>query len=133
MSGSFFDTNVLLYVAAALDTSKAQRAREILRSGGAISVQVLNEFANVARRKLKMEWSEISDVLGAVREGLVVHLLTVETHASSLRIAERHRLHIYDAMIVAAALEAGCDTLYSEDMHDGLRIDDRLTVVNPFG
>lgn len=134
MSGAdaFFDTNIVLYLLSA-DTAKADRAEELLAAGGAISVQVLNEFAAVASRKLQLSWAEIRDVLTPVRQVCAVHPLSVETHERALEIAERYRLSIYDASIVSAALLADCKTLYSEDMQDGQVIEKRLKVQNPFG
>jgi predicted nucleic acid-binding protein len=125
------DSNVLVYLASA-DAAKADRSEAIVRKGGAISVQVLNEVANVLRRKLHFSWAETRAFLGTLRELLVVHPLTVETHETGLELAERYSLATYDAMIVAAALQAGCDTLWSEDMKDGLVVDAKLRIVNPF-
>lgn len=128
---SFIDTNVLLYLLSA-DTAKANRAEAIVQAGGLISVQVLNEMANVARRKLAMSWMEINELLALVRSLCPVEPLTIETHDRGRLIAERYGISVYDAMIVAAALLAGCETLYSEDMQDGLLIDHQLRVCNPF-
>ncbi|MEO8882900.1 MAG: PIN domain-containing protein [Devosia sp.] len=129
--GRFFDSNVLIYSISG-DDAKTAAAREHLAGRGAISVQVLNEVANVARNKMAMTWLEIRETISVFQAGLIVHPLSVRTHNLGLTLAERHGLHIYDAMIVAAALEADCDTLYSEDMHAGLVVDGRLTIVNPF-
>lgn len=128
----FFDTNVLLYLLSA-DTAKADRAEEVLALGGTISVQVLNEFAAVASRKLRMSWREVREVLAQIRAVCTVVPVTIETHEQALRIAERYGLSIYDALIVSAALLAGCKTLHSEDMQDGQIIERRLTIRNPFG
>ena len=131
MPTNFFDTNVLVYLASA-DTAKADRAEAALAAGGAISVQVLNELANVARKKMRMSWSETHAFLGTLRGLLTVHPLTVETHDTGLRLAERYNFSVYDAMIAAAAIQAGCNTLLSEDMQDGMVLEDGLRVVNPF-
>ena len=131
MPGSFFDSNVLLYLASE-DAAKADRAEELIRSGGMISVQVLNEIANVARRKMRFSWARTRDLLSQIRQLMPVVPVTLEIHETGLAIAERYGLSIYDGMIAAAALASGCDTLWSEDMHDGLVINDRLTVANPF-
>lgn len=130
MSGSFVDTNILVY-SVSEDGAKAGRAEALISADTHISVQVLNEFAQVARRKLGWSYLEIGRFLEGVRALVTVHPLTVEVHELGLRIAAHYRLAIYDAMIVAAALEAGCDVLYSEDMHHGLRLGG-LTVLNPF-
>jgi len=130
MPGDFFDTNVLIYLNS--DPEKAGRVRELLRRGGTISVQVLNEIANVTGCKLGFSWSETSEFLSLVRAALSTVPVTVAIHEAGLRLAERYHLSIYDGMIAAAALSAGCNTLWSEDMQDGLVIDRALTIVNPF-
>jgi predicted nucleic acid-binding protein len=127
---TFFDTNVLLYLLSG-DTAKANRAEELLMSGGAISVQVLNEFASVATRRYGVKIAKIREILSVIRTVCAVKPLEVETHELGLELAERYRYSIYDSMIVAAALRAGCSTLFSEDFQDGQKID-RLTIVNPF-
>ena len=121
----FFDTNVLLYLLSA-DSAKADRAEELLASGGRISVQVLNEFVAVATRKLRMPLAEVREVLDSIRAVCAVEPLSIETHDRALDIAQRYGLSIYDALIVSAALLAACNTLHSEDMQDGLVIDRRL-------
>lgn len=133
MNGSedFFDTNVVLYLLSA-DTAKADRAEALLALGGTISVQVLNEFVAVASRKLRMSLMEIREVLTPIRAVCAVEPITVETHERALRIADRYGMSIYDALIVSAALLAGCETLHSEDMQDGQVIDRKLTIRNPF-
>lgn len=131
MPASFFDTNIIIYLASA-DTAKADRAESLVADGGTISVQVLNEIANVARRKMQMSWDDTRGFLSMVRGLLTVETLTVETHKNGLALAERYNLSIYDAMIAAAALQAKCDTLWSEDMQDGAVLDDGLRIVNPF-
>jgi predicted nucleic acid-binding protein len=128
---SFFDTNVVLYLLSA-DTAKADRAEELLAIGGIISVQVLNEFASVASRKLGMTWREIREVLAQVRAVCPVEALSVETHEKALALAERYGLSIYDAQLVATALLAGCQTLYSENLQHGQVIERQLTIQNPF-
>jgi predicted nucleic acid-binding protein len=121
----------LLYVASG-DSAKADAAEMRLTEGGTISVQVLNEIANVARRKMHLSWGQTHAFLTALRGLLLVEPVTVDTHEIGIEIAERYGLSIYDAMIVAAALHAGCDILWSEDMQDGMVLEDRLRIVNPF-
>jgi predicted nucleic acid-binding protein len=132
MSGvsAFFDTNVLLHEFSE-DAAKAAASEDVIRGGGVISVQVLNEFANAGSRKLGLSWTVIRDILGEYRTNLTVVPVTIETHERGLYLVERYRLSVYDGMIVAAAVLAGCTTLYSEDMHNGLVID-RLTIRNPY-
>jgi predicted nucleic acid-binding protein len=128
---AFIDTNVLLYLLSA-DAAKADPAEEVIQAGGAVSVQVLNEFASVATRKLKMPMADVRQVLDTIRAVCEIVSLTEETHVLGLDIAERYRLSIYDAMIVSAALLSNCATLWSEDLHHGLIVEQRMTVRNPF-
>src|SRR5260370_21462873 len=113
MPGSFFDTNVLIYIASG-DPVKAAKAESMVGGGGAISVQVLNELANVARRKMRMSWQDTHAFLSLLRGLLTVHAVAVETHETGLALAERYDLSIYDSMISASALHADCDTLSSD-------------------
>lgn len=127
----FFDSNVLLYLASA-DADKADCAEALLASGGTISVQVLNEISNVAMRKHGMSWSQVGILLEPVRALCRIEPLTEATYDRGRSLAVRYKLSVYDAMIVASALLAETDTLYSEDMHDGLLVEDRLRIRNPF-
>jgi len=127
----FVDTNVLVYLFSA-DVAKASRAEAVLAGGIVVSVQVLNEFANVVRRKLGFSWDEIDEALSTIRRMADVRPLTLETHERGLALAARYRFSVYDAMIVAAALLAGCERLLSEDLQTGQRFDGRLKVHNPF-
>jgi predicted nucleic acid-binding protein len=95
-------------------------------------VQVLNELANVARRKMQMSWTETHALLTMLRGLLTVHPLTLEIHEIGLELAERYGFSMYDAMIAASALHAGCDTLWSENMQHGMVVDEGLRIVNPF-
>jgi predicted nucleic acid-binding protein len=131
MSAKFADSNVLIYLVSA-DERKASVAQAILADGLTISVQVLNECTNVLINKLKRPWGATTEYLMSVRSQAKIVPVDVETHERGIEIATRHRLAIYDSMIVAAALLANCDTLYSEDMHPGLVIEKRLRIVNPF-
>ncbi|MGD0023672.1 MAG: PIN domain-containing protein [Xanthobacteraceae bacterium] len=126
----FFDTNVLLYLLAD-NVAKADRAEALLASGGVISVQVLNEFASVGVGKKAVDFSEIREILSTIRRFCAVRAVDVGTHELGLDIAERYRFSIYDSLIVAAALRAGCSTLYSEDLQHGQTIE-RVTIRNPF-
>lgn len=131
MPGNFIDTNMLIYLASG-NPEKANRVEEIVGGGGCISVQVLNELANIAAAKMRMSWPELRVLTATIRDLLSVHAVTAEVHETGLALAERYTLSIYDAMIVSAALHAECVTLWSEDMHHGMVIDNRLRIINPF-
>lgn len=131
MAADFLDSNILVYAFTA--DRRAAVAQALLQTRPVISVQILNEFTNVARRKLDMEWQEVRDAISALRVLCpTVLALDLATHDEALRIAERHGYSIFDAQVVASALQAGSDTLWSEDMHDGMVIDGRLRITNPF-
>jgi predicted nucleic acid-binding protein len=131
MPASFFDTDVLAYLMLD-DDAKADAAERLVASGGTISVQVLNEIANVARRKRQRSWAEVRSLLQTLQDMLTVEPLTLGSHVLGLGLADRYRLSVYDGMIVASALLSDCDTLWSEDMQDGMVIERQLVIRNPF-
>ncbi|WP_295846667.1 PIN domain-containing protein [Tardiphaga sp.] len=131
MSGNFFDSNVLLYLASGAQ-DRIARIQRLVDGGGTISVQVLNEMASVSRRKFRMSWQQTSVFIDRTKGLLDVIPVTIDIHQSGLHLAERYGFSIYDSFIVAAALAADCDTLWSEDMQDGMLVDGRLRIVNPF-
>lgn len=133
MSGAkrpFLDTNIIVYLMSG-DVAKASRAESLIASGGVISTQVLNEFTSVARRKLALSWGETEEVLQALKANLEVVPLTLSLHERAVALASAHDLNIYDASIVAAALENGCDVVLTEDMQNGQAFMG-LRIVNPF-
>ncbi|WP_309605801.1 PIN domain-containing protein [Phenylobacterium sp.] len=127
---AFLDTNILIYLLAS-ESPKVRVSRDVVASGGVISVQVLNEFARVAQRKHSLEWPEIELYLSGFRQSFRVEPLTVATQSRAVDIARAHRFGIYDANILAAAELAGCRIVYSEDMQHGQRVGG-LTILNPF-
>ena len=130
VANGFFDTNVLLYLLSD-DGRKADQAEAIIATGGVISVQVLNVFASVASRKLKMSYAEIREIIGVVRAVCQVQDLTLAIHEQGLAVAEQYGFSLYDSMIVSAALVADCSVLYSEDMQHGQTVGS-LVITNPF-
>jgi predicted nucleic acid-binding protein len=127
----FLDTNVLIY-ATLSDDRRRFEAERLLEAGGTISVQVLNEFVNVARGKLGRSWTNVEATLALVKSKINrVRAITLATHERGVRLARDHGLSFYDALIVAAALESGCDAVLTEDMQDG-RVIEGLTIRNPF-
>ena len=127
---AFFDTSILVY--AQQTDRKADQARALFAGGGKLSVQVLNEFTAVSRRKQRRDWHEIaeaiSDALALVDPPLA---LTLDLHAAARALAEDHRLSFYDALVVATAIEAGCNILYTEHIQHGRKFGS-LAIVNPF-
>jgi predicted nucleic acid-binding protein len=128
---AFFDTSVLFFLLSG-DTARADRVEDLMLRRGTINVQVLNEFAAVALRKHALSLRELREVLQGIRGLCITQPLTGAVHERGLEVAERYGYSLYDSMIIAAALEAECRTLYSEDLQHGQVIDKRLTVTNPF-
>lgn len=131
MSGrAFLDSNILLY--AVSDDARASVAQNSLQAAHVISVQVLNEFATVARRKLGRSVEDIRLAEKGFRAALEVVPVTVEHHDAALDLMGRYGFSFYDSLIVASALDAGCTRLFTEDMQHGQMLDKRLRVINPF-
>ena len=131
MPGEFLDSNILIY--AFTNDPRAAKAQTLLTANCVTSVQGLNEFANIARRKLNMRWPEVNQALASLRELLrEVHAIDLATHDLALTVAERHNYSLFDALMIASALQAGSTILYSEDMQHGISINSRLRIINPF-
>jgi len=127
----FIDTNILIY-AFSDDKAKAAAAEAILAVGGCISVQVLNEFTEVCRGKLKLDWAEIEERLATVRVLLTeVAPVSIAVHEKAVELARDHKISFYDALIAAAALLWGCTRLVTEDMQHGGNLGG-LLIENPF-
>jgi predicted nucleic acid-binding protein len=125
------DTNVAFY--ALTLGEKCNRAREVLREVDFLSVQVLNEYASAARRKLRREWEAVAGDVSALRvAGGSVRPISDGSNFEAIKIADRYQLQFYDALMIAVALDNGATTLYSEDMQHGLVINGTLTITNPF-
>ena len=127
----FFDTNVLIYAFAAGDRRSA-KAEALLAEGGVIGVQVLNEFTSVTLRKLGWDWPEVEAALAVISELTAPVLpLTADIHAAAVKLARGNSLAFYDALIVAAAADAGCRVLLTEDLQHGRKFGG-VTIRNPF-
>jgi len=131
MSVEFVDTNTVIY-SLGKDAIKRRKALAVLARKPILSIQVLNETANTMRRKLDFDIPTIRHFLMDLMKESRIHPITPVTVLSALAVAERYGFSHYDSLIIATAMDAGCDTLYSEDMQHGQLIDNRLTVINPF-
>ncbi|HZF42032.1 MAG TPA: PIN domain-containing protein [Sphingomonadaceae bacterium] len=125
------DSNIAVYAFSDAG-GKTQVAGDILACAAFVSVQVLNEFANVSFRKQGKKWPEIAGKLADLRATVPVLPINEAANADAARIAERYQLSFYDSLMLAVALSGGARTIYSEDMQHGMIIDDTLTIVNPF-
>jgi len=127
----FLDSNVLIY--AYTNDARRERAIDLIAGGGVISVQSLAEFIHVARRRLKIDGQLLHEAVQRLVDNLHVGgSVTLGTLHRGLEISQRYKLSIHDSTLIAVALDAGCDEFLSEDLHDGLVIDGRLTIRNPF-
>ncbi|MFZ2449666.1 MAG: PIN domain-containing protein [Methylovulum miyakonense] len=132
MPGEFIDTNIVIY-SLDKDGQKQQTALALLADKPVMSVQVLSETANIMRRKLGFDITAIRAVIHRIsQECLSLQPINLSTLNNAFDIAERYRFSHYDSLIIAAALQAECTTLYSEDMQHGQIIDNRMMVINPF-
>ncbi len=126
----FFDTNILVY--AQQSGPKGEAARALLAQGGIISVQVLNEFAAVTTRKFGRTWPDVAAAIGDILALVEPPVpLTLALHHAARDLAASDHVSFYDALIVCAAQQSGCDRLYSEDLQAGRQFG-ALRIVNPF-
>ncbi|TXL16539.1 nucleic-acid-binding protein [Methylococcaceae bacterium HT3] len=131
MSGTFLDSNIVIYSLGDVE-EKRLRSIELISENPIISVQVLNETANILVRKFQMPIHDIQAIMKRIACECRVTILTEKTHFSALSIKERYQFSFYDSLIIASALEASCNILYSEDMQHGQIIENKLKIVSPF-
>ena len=134
---AFIDTNVLIYWVD--DSARADVVEQLLAQQAVISVQVLNEFANVLRKKRAMPLPDVEALCTTLIDTCDVLDVSVRTHQAALALMARYQLSVYDANIVAAAALSDCTVLYTEDMQDGLNLKlpgsagtNSLVISNPF-
>lgn len=126
----FLDTNILLYLLS--NDDKKDISKNLIKAKHTISTQVLNEFSNVSVRKLKFTTNETKEFIEEISNKVLVETYSKITILGALDLKSKYNLQFYDALIIATALENNCVILYSEDMHDGLVINNALTIINPF-
>ena len=132
----FLDTNVFIYLFDETNDHKRERAVRLIQESlvnetGCISYQVVQETLNVITRKLNATPEKARQILDDTLIPLWRVNPTRTLYQRSLDLQTRYRFSFYDSLIVAAALEAGCKSLFSEDLQDGQQIED-LTITNPF-
>ena len=133
MSVNFFlDSNICLYLLGD-DDSKKEISFNLLEQNPIISKQVISESVNVILKKYKhLTIIDATKFIEYLQQYCTIEIITQTTITTALKIKERYQLQWYDSLIIAAAIQAGCDTLYSEDMHHGLMVEKSLTIINPF-
>lgn len=129
----FLDTNILVYAYSTAEPEKCELARQLILSRRAwISVQVLNEYCNVTRRKYPLLFERVSQTLDELASCLNVRELSFDTTRQAARLSQKYGWSFYDSLIVAAALECQCAVLLTEDLQHGFVVDDWLRIENPF-
>lgn len=129
----FLDTNILVYSFSGQDAAKRETSRALACGAGAcVSTQVLSELAHVLTRKFKVSAEEVRVRVSSIASSCEVITVTAAIVLDALRIVQRYGYGFFDSQIIAAALAADASKLYSEDLHDGQKIDGALTIRSPF-
>jgi predicted nucleic acid-binding protein len=126
------DTNILLYAHYDDELVKTKIALKIINSMPLISSQVISEYMNVLKRQFKLSKEAIMDICISNFNGFPFRSTTFETIKLAKTLIKKYDFQLFDSVVIASALEANCSLLYSEDMHNGLIIEKRLKIVNPF-
>ncbi|MGK6349838.1 PIN domain-containing protein [Parapedobacter sp. DT-150] len=129
----FLDTNIIIYSYSSTEPEKQIIARKLIaETNSYISTQVLTELCNIATKKLKLTYKVAAAVVRECCNNNTLIINTQETIEGATKIAERYGFSFYDSLILSAALNAGCQKLYSEDLQDNQLIEKKLTIINPF-
>jgi len=129
----FFDTNVILYSYSIVNDQKSLVSKNLIRSTKSIiSTQVLQEMCNVLIKKFNLDMTSISKVLSELQLNFDVRINKTETIRNALEIHFKYQYSYYDSLIISSALENECSILYSEDLHHNQKIENTLTIINPF-
>ena len=131
---AFIDTNVLIYSYSIDEPLKSAAANRVLddSSNNIISSQVISELSNILFKKFKLTSEEIENVILEVDNLLPIVGFDITTQVKAIRLKNKYKLQFYDSLIIATALENGCNILFSEDMQHLQVIDNTLTIINPF-
>jgi len=131
MSNIALDTNILVYGHSG-DSRKKQIGRTLMNDVPVISSQVISEYLNVMQRVFKKEKNELIQTTALLLRNCIIKPVAISTVELAARLIKRYDFQLFDGLIVASALEAGCDVLYSEDMQNGLIVEKYLTITNPY-
>ena len=135
----FLDTNIFVYAFLASEPLKRAKAVELIETSlgsgrGCISYQVVQEFANVARKKFAtcLSASDCQAFIDAAMQPLMRVASSTELVHTAMNLQDELKYSFYDCLMLAAALEAGADTLYTEDLQHWQLVHGTLRIVNPF-
>jgi len=133
MTNSFaIDTNIFIYLRDSDSPEKQTKANDLIDLSPVVSSQVVSEYLNVSKRLLKLPKQQILDICLGDLEGCDIHSVTVSTLRLARKLISRYDFQLFDSIIVASALEANCNILYSEDFQHNRLIENRLKIINPF-
>jgi len=133
MMNSFaVDTNIFLYLRDIDTPEKQKKANNLIDFSPVVSSQVVSEYLNVSKRLLKLPKEQIFDICSDDLEGCNIHSVTLSTLRLARKLISIYDFQLFDSIIVASSLEAGCEILYSEDFHHNQLIENRLRIINPF-
>jgi len=131
----FLDTNVVIYSYSEDEPKKQEIANDILEQYNnqiIISNQVINELSNTLFRKFKLNANEVREVILELNDNFPIVNFNLQTQLKGIELKGKYKLQFYDSMILATALENGCNIVFSEDMQHNQVIENRLTIINPF-
>jgi predicted nucleic acid-binding protein len=131
----FFDTNILIYCYSIDEEDKqkiALKLVDVYSESSLISTQVINELSNILFKKFKLSSIEIENTILEIDNYINIIDFNLTTQIKALKIKDKYKLQYYDSLIIATAIENKCTVLYSEDMQNGLIIENTLTIINPF-
>jgi predicted nucleic acid-binding protein len=126
------DTNIFIYLRSTDYPEKSYKANELLDHSPVVSVQVISEYLNVFKRLFKYPKQKIMEICLSDLDGCRIQPVTYDTLQRAKKLIDHYDFQLFDSIVVASALEAGCNTLYSEDLQHGLMVDKQLKIINPF-
>ena len=126
------DTNVLIYLHDGSNPDRRAIAKNLLADNPRIPSQVVSEYLNTTRRLLSLSKEELLIQASGLFSGCIILPSLPDNLLFSSSLVKKYQFQLFDAVIVAAAIEGHCNILYSEDMHHGLVVDKCLTITNPF-
>ena len=132
MSKIALDSNILIYNHSLDFADKRDIVRKFFNENPIVSSQVISEYLNVMKRNFHMQKSELMNLCFVWLEKCIVQPVVLSTLKLSQNLVNYYDFQIFDGIIVASALEAGCEILYSEDLHNGLIVENKLKIINPF-
>ncbi|MBS1533005.1 MAG: PIN domain-containing protein [Bacteroidetes bacterium] len=131
MNEIFIDSNIILYL---LDVDKHKRsiAQDLLLKRPCISAQVLTESANVCKRRFKYTKEQLLNLWSDLLTDCLLVQTDSRTFITAITLSKKYDFQVYDALIVASALNSECGVLYSEDMQHNMLVENKVRIVNPF-